>query len=84
MTLLAVQVASPLLRDHYVLLLLLPAAWLLSTGRWWGALLALAYPLPAVLIIPAAAYPIGFWVGIVALTMTGSRRSGPLALVADS
>jgi len=70
-TLLAVQIASPLLRDHYVLLLLLPAAWLMDSGRWWGALLALAYPLLAVTIIPAAAYPIGFWVGIVTLLYVG-------------
>lgn len=78
LTLLAVQVASPLLRDHYTLLLFLPAAWLLDRGRWWGALLPLAYALPLMTIIPAQAYPLGFWVAMIVLAIEG-RRADPSA-----
>ena len=34
----ASQLLSPILWDHYAMLLLLPVAWLLDRGRWWAAL----------------------------------------------
>ena len=40
-TVLASQLLTPLLWDHYAMLLLLPAAWLLERGRYW----AVAFPL---------------------------------------
>ncbi len=40
-TILATQLLTPLLWDHYAVLLLLPTAWLLARGRTW----AVAFPL---------------------------------------
>ena len=40
----ATQLVSPLLWDHYAVVLLLPTAWLLARGAWW----ALAIPLATV------------------------------------
>ena len=56
-TVVASQLVSPLLWDHYAMLLLLPVAWLLERRRWWAALVPLALGLPVVWI-SAIAYPI--------------------------
>ena len=61
----ASQLLSPVLWDHYALLLLLPTAWLLDRGQWW----AVAIPLvTAVFLIwlPPVVYPLAFWAGILA------------------
>ena len=41
---------SPLLWDHYLAMLVLPAAFLAERGRWWGMLLPLAAWLPPVVL----------------------------------
>ena len=38
----ASQFISPVLWDHYAVILLLPTAWLLNRGQWWAALIPLA------------------------------------------
>lgn len=61
----ASQLISPLLWDHYAMLLLLPTAWLLDRGRWW----AVAIPLATSVILiwlPPGVYPIAFWAALVA------------------
>ena len=40
-TIVASQLLSAPLRDHYAVLLLLPVAWLVDRGRWWVALIPL-------------------------------------------
>jgi len=62
------QLLSPVLWDHYAMLLLLPVAWLLNRRQWWAALIPLATATPIVLlgIVPAAVYPVLFGVGLVA------------------
>jgi hypothetical protein len=71
----ASQLLSPLLWDHYAMLLLLPVAWLLERRRWWAALIPLATATPIVLlgIVPAAVYPVLFWLGLVAPPFTAER-----------
>ena len=32
----ASQLLSPVLWDHYAMLLLLPVAWLIDRGQWWA------------------------------------------------
>jgi hypothetical protein len=72
----ASQLLSPLLWDHYAMLLLLPVAWLLERRRWWAALIPLATATPIVLlgIVPAAVYPMLFWLGLVAPPFTPERK----------
>ena len=62
------QVVSPLLWEHYAMLLLIPMALLLERRQWWAAGLAL---LPW---LGPLAYPPVFLVGLIAPLLTGSRR----------
>ncbi|MGH2513916.1 MAG: glycosyltransferase family 87 protein [Candidatus Limnocylindrales bacterium] len=73
----ASQLLSPVLWDHYAMLLLLPVAWLLERRRWWAALIPLATATPIVLlgIVPAAIYPVLFWLGLVAPPVVAARSA---------
>lgn len=55
-TLMATLLLSPLLWDHYLANLLVPAAFLAARGRWWGLLLPLLCWAPAltVALMPSA------------------------------
>jgi alpha-1,2-mannosyltransferase len=74
----ASQLLSPLLWDHYAMLLLLPVAWLLERRQWWAAAIPLATAIPLVGVVPAAVYPVVFGVSLVAPLVVGlaDRRSG--------
>jgi alpha-1,2-mannosyltransferase len=69
----ASQFLSPVLWDHYALVLLLPAAWLLDRGHLWAAAIPLATSTLLVLmqIAVPAAYPIAFWLTLLALAWEG-------------
>jgi alpha-1,2-mannosyltransferase len=67
----ASQLASPILWDHYAMLLLLPVAYLLSAGRWWALAIPLVTAWPLVGVTPALAYPILFWVTLMATLIVG-------------
>jgi hypothetical protein len=62
----ASQLISPLLWDHYAVVLLLTVAWLVSRGAWWALALPIVTSLPLVGVVPAAVYPIEFLVALVA------------------
>jgi len=66
-TVVATQLLSPLLWDHYAMLLLLPTALLLQRRHWWAAAIPLAGWLPA------PAYPVLFLVALVAPIVTRPR-----------
>ena len=69
----ASQLVSPLLWDHYAMLLLLPTAWLLERRRWW----AVAIPMStwvALIWLPPLVYPVAFWVALVAPIVVARRR----------
>lgn len=75
----ASQLLSPLLWDHYAIVLLIPVAWLLARGRWWAVVIPLVTWFPLVGLTPAAAYPLLFGVGLVAPLLIGigeARRGG--------
>ena len=72
----ASQLLSPILWDHYALLLLLPVAWLVDRGRTWAVLIPLATCVVLVGVIPPLAYPLAFGVTLVALLVEGSEGSG--------
>ena len=70
----ASQLLSPILWDHYALLLLLPVAWLVDRGQAWAVLIALATPWLLVGTVPDAIYPVAFWVTLVAVAVIGARE----------
>lgn len=67
----ATQLVSPILWDHYALVLLLPAAWLISRGHRWAVLIPLATSIVFVGAIPPVAYPLAYWVTLVAVVREG-------------
>ena len=70
----ASQLVSPVLWDHYAIVLLLPVAWLLDRGHWWAVVFVLATPVLLVDLIPALIYPAAFWACLVAVVATGIRE----------
>jgi hypothetical protein len=62
----ASQLISPLLWDHYAIVLLLPVAWLAARGAWWALAIPIVTSLPLLWLVPAAVYPIVFIVALVA------------------
>jgi alpha-1,2-mannosyltransferase len=71
----ASQFLSPVLWDHYAIVLLLPAAWLLERGRLWAAAIPAVTSTPLLLaeVAVPAAYPLSFWAALLALAWEGSR-----------
>jgi len=67
------QLVSPVLWDHYAMLLLLPVAYLLSAGRWWALAIPLVTAWPLVGVTPPLVYPVAFWVTLVAVVVVGRR-----------
>jgi Glycosyltransferase family 87 len=61
----ASQLLSPVLWDHYALLLLLPTAWLLDRRQWWAVAIPLVTAIFAV-GLPPIVYPLAFWVALLA------------------
>ena len=80
----ASQLVSPILWDHYAMLLLLPVAYLLSAGRWWAITIPLATAWPLVGLTPPIAYPIVMWAALIATLLVGraARRSTDAAAIA--
>ncbi|MCI0345390.1 MAG: DUF2029 domain-containing protein [Chloroflexi bacterium] len=75
----ASQMVSPILWDHYALLLVLPVAWLLERGRWWAAVIPLVMMIWLLDVTPPIAYPIAFWVTLLAVVWEGLRGREPEA-----
>jgi hypothetical protein len=67
----ASQFVSPVLWSHYALLLLLPVAWLVDRGYLWAVLIPLATSTVITQITPAIAYPVTFWVTLLAVAWAG-------------
>jgi hypothetical protein len=60
----ASQLLSPVLWDHYAMLLLLPVAYLCAAGRWWALAIPLVTATPLVNVTPPIVYPIAFFVSL--------------------
>lgn len=71
----ASQLLSPVLWDHYAMLLLLPVAYLCAAGRWWALLIPLVSAFPLVGVTPLIAYPICFAVALAATLGVGIRAA---------
>ena len=64
----ASQLLSPILWDHYAMLLLLPVAWLLERRQWWAVLIMLSTSTLGLFVgLPAALYPLALWAALIAL-----------------
>jgi Glycosyltransferase family 87 len=72
-TVIATQLVSPILWNHYATLLLLPVAYLLAAGRWWALAIPLVTAWPLVDVTPPAAYPLVFSITLVAVVLVGAR-----------
>jgi hypothetical protein len=79
----ASQLLSPLLWDHYAMLLLLPVAWLLERRQWWAVAIPLATAIPLIGIVSAAVYPVVFAICLVAPLVLG-RSTGDRSMTLDS
>jgi len=69
--LIASQLASPILWDHYAMLLLLPVAYIASAGRWWALAIPLVTAWPLLGLSPPIVYPVVFWATLVATLLVG-------------
>ena len=79
----ASQLLSPILWDHYAVLLLLPVAWLLQRGRWWAAAIPLLTSIPAILLLPPAVYLVVFamgFLGPLVVDLMDRRRGAAVAV----
>ena len=63
-TVVASQLLSPIVWEHYAVVLLLPTAYLLEKGRRWAVLIPLATSTPLIWLTPPIAYPIAFFAGL--------------------
>ncbi|HUQ77850.1 MAG TPA: glycosyltransferase family 87 protein [Patescibacteria group bacterium] len=62
----ASQLLSPILWDHYAMLMLLPVAWLLERRQWWAVLITLATSTLGLFVgLPAALYPLALWASLI-------------------
>ena len=75
----ASQLLSPILWDHYAMLLLLPVAYLCSAGRWWALLIPLATGVMLIGITPPIVYPLAFAVTMAATLAVGIRAREAMA-----
>ena len=72
----ASQLLSPVLWDHYAMLLLLPTAWLLERRQWWAIAIPLVTSAVTLVVnVPAAIYPFVFWVAILGVLAVGLREA---------
>jgi len=71
--LIASQFISPILWDHYALVLLIPVAWLLDRGVWIAAVIPLLSTAPLVLVTPPVVYPIEYLAALALVAWDGLR-----------
>jgi hypothetical protein len=68
----ASQLLSPVLWDHYAMLLLVPVAWLLERRRWWAIAIPLATSAVTLFVgVAPVVYPLAFWATLVGVFAVG-------------
>ena len=70
-TVIASQLLSPILWDHYAMLLLLPVAWLVNRGSWWAIVVIVASTVLLVDAIPLWVYPLAHWICMAGVLVAG-------------
>jgi hypothetical protein len=83
-TVIVSQLISPILWEHYAIVLALPVAFLMARRHWWAVVIPLLMAWPLIGLTPPIAYPIAFWVVLLAVIVVGDPRSseGPGAVPA--
>lgn len=71
----ATQLVSPILWDHYALILVLPVAWLLQRRQWWAALIPLSQSAFLVNVAPPVVWLAGWFACVGALVVIGRREA---------
>jgi len=72
---LATQLVSPILWDHYALILVLPVAWLLQRRQWWAALIPLTQSAFLLNVAPPIVWLAGWFACVGALVVIGRREA---------
>jgi alpha-1,2-mannosyltransferase len=70
----ASQAISPILWDHYALILLLPVAWLLNRRQWWAAVIPASQAWVLVPYESLLLYTAAFYVVLLAIVVVGWER----------
>ena len=70
-TAVASQVVSPVMWDHYAVVLFLPIAWLLARRQWWALVIGIGLNAMLILVIPPAFYIAAMDVVMLALLWVG-------------
>ncbi len=71
---LATQLVSPILWDHYALILVLPVAWLLQRRQWWAVLIPLSQSAFLLNVAPPIVWLAGWFACVGALVVIGRRE----------
>lgn len=71
----ASQIISPIIWNHYALILLLPVAWLLQRRQWWAALIPLSQAWVLIPFVPLHIYPVAFYAVLIAVPFVDRRRT---------
>ena len=76
-TVVASQILSPIVWDHYALALLLPVAWLASRRQWWALLIPVSQAWVLLPSMPTWIYPLSYLVVLPGLVITDRRGRAP-------
>jgi alpha-1,2-mannosyltransferase len=73
-TVVASQIISPIVWDHYALVLLLPVAWLLDRRHWWALAVPISQAWVLLPVAPLTIYPAAYYVLLVGILIVGWRE----------
>jgi len=73
-TVVASQLVSPLLWDHYAVVLAVPFAYLIDRRQWWALAIPVILSLLLFPVTPPIAYPLAFWALLLGVAV---QRGGP-------
>ncbi|HLA16285.1 MAG TPA: glycosyltransferase family 87 protein [Candidatus Limnocylindrales bacterium] len=84
-TVIVSQLVSPILWDHYAVVLALPVAYLLDRGGRWAVAIPLVLAWPLIGLTPPAAYSVTFWAALLGVLWIDRRMTmTPQGTVAEA
>jgi hypothetical protein len=79
-TVVASQIISPIVWDHYAIALLLPVAWLCARRQWWALAIPVSQAWVLLPTMPLWIYPLGYLVILGSLFVVDRRAGAPAAV----